>query len=307
MALDSSDDEEIGEFIYRTSQTAKLLREKKQYEDEEDMKKSRTRTQTRESMGVIQHTSNRSIQKATRIECSVEGCTGKAADSGTCMKKHKGYNLYSHEVCTNKFVKGGVYRHGAKRKVMTCSHRGCTNQVVQGGVCNKRHDAVKQVRKPCSHERCSNQIKQKDLPLIVHCPAQPKASTKKGGVCISHGAKRYKYKYTCKYEGCTNHVVSRGVCVRHGASWTRKKCSHDGCTNIVVQGGVCIKHGAKVKTCSHEGCTNKVKSRGVCIKHGAKVKTCSHEGCTKYIVKGGLCTRHYNLSTGGLMQQDTKS
>ena len=35
MALDLSDDEEIGEFIYRTSRTAKLLREKKEKEDED--------------------------------------------------------------------------------------------------------------------------------------------------------------------------------------------------------------------------------------------------------------------------------
>lgn len=34
MTLDLSDDEELGEFIYRTSRTAKLLREKKDKEDE---------------------------------------------------------------------------------------------------------------------------------------------------------------------------------------------------------------------------------------------------------------------------------
>ena len=39
MALDLSDDEDLGEFIYKTSHTAKLLREKKQKEDEDDMYK----------------------------------------------------------------------------------------------------------------------------------------------------------------------------------------------------------------------------------------------------------------------------
>lgn len=40
MALDLSDDEEIGEFIYRTSRTAKLLREEKEKGEKEDEKKS---------------------------------------------------------------------------------------------------------------------------------------------------------------------------------------------------------------------------------------------------------------------------
>lgn len=76
--------------------------------------------------------------KTSRIECSVEGCTGKTLDSGTCWK-HKGYNYCNEEGCTNWKVNGGVCkRHGAKRK--TCKHEGCTNQALKGGVC-MRHEA----------------------------------------------------------------------------------------------------------------------------------------------------------------------
>ena len=61
--------------------------------------------------------SNESIKKTAYIECSVEGCNRKAADSGTCSRKHKGYKYCSYEGCTNKTQKGGVcIRHGAKVK-----------------------------------------------------------------------------------------------------------------------------------------------------------------------------------------------
>eukprot|EP00984_Skeletonema_dohrnii_P012791 scaffold5219_cov148-Skeletonema_dohrnii-CCMP3373.AAC.9 len=45
----------------------------------------------------------------------------------------------------------------------------------------------------------------------------------------------------------------------------------EGCTNIVINRGVCIRHGAKIKKCSSEGCTNQVQRGGVCMRHGAKV------------------------------------
>ena len=69
------------------------------------------------------------------------------------------------------------------------------------------------------------------------------------------------------HEGCKNYAQKGGVCIKHGASWTKRTCSHEGCTNQAVQGGVCIKHGAKVKTCSHDGCTNQSRKGGLCIRH----------------------------------------
>jgi len=179
MALDLSDDDELGEFIYRTSQTAKLLREKKKKEDEEEKtpstfsdiqcttKRSYCSKRKREAEEI-----NESVQKAA--ECSVEECTGKALDSGKCWK-HKGY------------------KH--------CNQDGCTKRAHNQGVC-RRHGA--------------------DIARVV-----------------------VKMTKTCSHEGCTNKSRGKeGVCIRHGASWTKKTCSHERCTNYVKKDGVCIKHGA---------------------------------------------------------------
>ena len=53
--------------------------------------------------------SDGSVPKAARIgQCSVEGCTYKADDSGTCSTKHKGYKHCKEEGCTKQARKGGV-------------------------------------------------------------------------------------------------------------------------------------------------------------------------------------------------------
>jgi hypothetical protein len=84
------------------------------------------------------------------------------------------------------------------------------------------------------------------------------------------------------------------VCIKHGATWTKKRCSSEGCTNIAKKGGVCMKHGAKFKRCSSDGCRNIAQKGGVCKRHGAKVerKRCSSEGCSNYSKRGGVCKRH---------------
>ena len=112
----------------------------------------------------------------------------------------------------------------------------------------------------------------------------------KGSVCIRHGATWSKR--LCSHHGCTNYAKKGGVCSRHGAK--KPTCSHEGCTNGAVKGGVCWRHGAKVplKICSHDKCTKNAQKGGVCIRHGAKVKRCSHEGCTNHVQKGGVCRRH---------------
>ena len=164
---------------------------------------------------------NGTVQKTARRECSVEGCTRKAAGNGRCGAEHGGKNLCSQKGCTKYAKKGGVcLKHGAK--VKTCNHKGCTNKAIQGGVCAK-HGAV---LKTCKHEGC-------------------KSKAQNRGVCFKHGAK----KKICSHKGCINQVVNRGVCAKHGA--VLKTCSYEGCTNKARgKGGVCIRHGAKVKTCN---------------------------------------------------------
>ena len=91
-----------------------------------------------------------------------------------------------------------------------------------------------------------------------------------------------RLRKTCSHKGCTNQVVSGGVCGRHGAKRKCKECSYEGCTTPAQSGGGCVRHGAKRKECTHEGCTNQVVRGGVCVRHGAKLKECNHEGCTMW-------------------------
>ena len=159
-----------------------------------------------------------SVEKAARIECSVEGCTGKAADSGTCKWKHGGWNYCSHEGCTNQVRNRGVcIRHGASWTKKTCTHEGCISISQKGGFCVKHGEK----RKTCSHEGCNNQVVNE-------------------GVCIKHGAK--KVRKTCSYVGCTKQAQKGGVCTKHGAKRVRKTCSHEGCIKHIVKGGLCTRH-----------------------------------------------------------------
>ena len=67
----------------------------------------------------------------------------------------------------------------------------------------------------------------------------------------------------------SNYAASMGVptqfskeeYAKHGTKVN--KCSMEGCTNQLVKRGVCKKHGAKVKhkQCSSEGCTSNVENR----------------------------------------------
>ena len=417
MALDLSDDEELGEFIYRTSQTAKLLREKKEKNDEdrsienhslpintkeevvkagvkieddistddeqhspecvvsssaeydpikseetdnEDLADEDTNTSndqyypptgdssseeketeqlqksiqslanntTRPRASTVQESvdiqciskkrkrekeeSNGSVEKTARIECSIEGCNRKAADSGKCRKKHNGYNYCSQEGCTKAVQKGGVCRSHKEfameivKKVdyVTCSVEGCTRKAAGNGRCRAEHNGYGL----CSQDGCTKAA-QKGGVCVKH-GAKIFTSTRtcsqygctnkargKEGVCVKHGAAVVQNRKTCKVEGSTKQVQEGGFCSRHGAKKYEYICKHEGCTNHAIKGGVCIKHGAVVKrkTCKHDGCTNIVVRGGVCIRHGAKVvktKTCSHYGCTKLSRKGGVCYSH---------------
>ena len=84
------------------------------------------------------------------------------------------------------------------------------------------------------------------------------------------GVKRIRKNKRCNHEGCKNGAVKGGVCVTHGAKRHVYICRFEGgCTNQAQKGGVCITHGAKKKRCSYEGCTNQVIKAGVCKTHGA--------------------------------------
>ena len=109
----------------------------------------------------------------------------------------------------------------------------------------------------------------------------------------------------CSVAECQNFAQKGGICVKHGATQTRKNCSREGCTSYAVQGGVCIAHGAKSvhPKCSREGCSNTVVNGGVCVSHGAKRKMCPCEGCTNQAWRGGVCKGHG--AKGGKSNQKT--
>lgn len=111
---------------------------------------------------------------------------------------------------------------------------------------------------------------------------------RKGGICVSHGAKVKVIR--CKVQGCGKYAVRQGVCKAHGAKV--KRCSVEGCTKGSVRGGVCISHGATIKTCRVTGCNKVAKRGGVCISHGSEVKRCSVAGCRKMDVADGMCAGH---------------
>ena len=100
----------------------------------------------------------------------------------------------------------------------------------------------------------------------------------------------------CSVDGCKSFSRTGygGVCLKHGAK--KYKCSHEGCDNHAKESGFCIKHGAKVKLCGHEGCKNQaIGGFKVCYRHGAirkRRKKCEREGCDKYTQRLGVCWSH---------------
>ena len=290
-----------------------------------------------------------------RKKCSADGCTTFARTGFEVCMKHGAkvdYKRCSNEDCNNIAVKGGVcVKHGAKvlkqsaaltaggppdtsstkgktsdrdeelerKKADMTNHlaaavkeaRGkAPNGVLPQGMYRKLHqkaleefglqntnvkvkyDTIRQRISrgnitPATKKRKGdgdNNVKKRDW------RKSPKQA-QNGGICIKHGATYTKKR--CIIEGCTKQAQKGGICIRHGATWTKKQCSSEGCTKQAQNGyGVCVQHGAKRKECSSEGCPNKAVKGGVCMRHGAIVKRCSIEECTKFAKKRGLCHKH---------------
>jgi len=273
-------DEEIGDWIYRSSDTAKAVADAQKAADaltekcEHSANQNQTSNSPRHSSilngsGTISKGADLGQKDGARQKSAVptkRTIPAEGGDDSTPPKRSRG-SPCSEEGCTNKAQSRGVCgRHGG---VPTCNEEGCTNKAQSRGLCG-RHGGVP----TCSEEGCTNKAQSR-------------------GVCGRHGGVP-----TCCEEGCTNYAIKGGVCVRHGANRTSKTCSHDGCTNYPRKGGVCIRHGAKPgatrKSCSEEGCASIAQKGGVCWRHGANrtSKTCSHEGCTNISQKGGACKRH---------------
>jgi len=155
---------------------------------------------------------------------------------------------------------------------------------------SSKKDGLKERCPPINNNNTSDDSEEDEIGAWVYQQSQlAKAKAKK--IHVNTKAKRRQ----CKHDGCTNIVVNKGVCIRHGAQRRKRQtCGHDGCSNFVQKGGVCWRHYGARRPCGHNGCSNFVLRGGVCRKHGAKnnAKLCMIDGCTKYAVEEGCCVGH---------------
>eukprot|EP00729_Bicosta_minor_P032476 gene32476-biopygen11144 len=197
-----------------------------------------------------------------RKPCSMEGCTTKAQGRGLC-RKHGAHGKCVTMGCVANARKRGGHCFAHKKKV-ACAHPNCSTPLVPGkGVCVK-HGA---------------------FGICTAWGCKTNAANGKKGHCFKHS----KDKATCSTSDCSNVVVARGLCEKHGA---RGFCSTAGCNTGAFKDSLCYKHGAK-KICMFNDCTTAANSRGFCVRHGGgKTKVCDIEGCKTLAHAHGRCRRH---------------
>ncbi|KAG1705912.1 hypothetical protein DVH05_002476 [Phytophthora capsici] len=121
------------------------------------------------------------------------------------------------------------------------------------------------------------------LPFILNVPVLVEGETEED----REAKKDKRRRRMCKHEGCSNYIVHKGLCCRHGGG---KKCSMEGCNSSAKHRGRCWKHGGSIK-CKRGGCDKKAKARGLCWAHGGGTK-CRDSECTKVAVSNGFCWAH---------------
>ncbi|TYZ64960.1 hypothetical protein PybrP1_010267, partial [[Pythium] brassicae (nom. inval.)] len=134
---------------------------------------------------------------------------------------------------------------------------------------------------------------------------------------------------TCVVDGCSNYIVHRHRCFRHGVRAHErammvaclvsricctsagrqggKRCSVDGCNTSAKQRGLCWRHGGST-ACKVDGCTRGVKSKGVCWSHGEGLRrqgattgsvslpSCIFDMCYRAPApNGGFCKAHARI------------
>jgi len=136
---------------------------------------------------------------------------------------------------------------------------------------NNKKPADKRVKDHCtsaSNNNTSDDSEEDEIGAWVYQQSQMvRAEPKKKKIHVNTKAKRRQ----CKHDGCTNIVVNKGVCIRHGVQRRKRQtCGHNGGSNFVLRGGVCRKHGAKnkAKICMIDGCTKYALKEGCCVGHG---------------------------------------
>ena len=131
---DVDDEEELGAYIYQTSHTAKIFREKaaeaslsaslKQQAQRKSPRLLTTKSKEQDIPTLPEKstvTSNISIHQRTKRKRKL-------------VLKEEGDTSLSPKTLRDQ-NKGGKYACGQKRKL--CSHEGCTNVLKEGGVCRR--------------------------------------------------------------------------------------------------------------------------------------------------------------------------
>lgn len=167
-SYDDDSDEELGAFVYKTSQTAQRLREEQQ-------QASVTSTQTttrRKSSRLKNIKSKEDKEKEKSLSIVTYGSTPTTDNKkntkkvSRSRKRKVAVSSGTDEVDDSM---APVLREEFRNGRRLCSSNGCFSLARRGGVCTK-HGAKVASRKICSHEGCNKYAQ-------------------KGGVCIRHGAK----------------------------------------------------------------------------------------------------------------------
>jgi hypothetical protein len=76
----------------------------------------------------------------------------------------------------------------------------------------------------------------------------------------------------CSVEGCDHYSKKGGVCIRHGAKIASRECIEEGCSKKAQNGGKCYAHGAYRKTCVYKDCTSMRRKGIVCKRHARELE-----------------------------------
>ncbi len=98
---------------------------------------------------------------------------------------------------------------------------------------------------------------------------------------------RVRIPTPCTVMDCSNFIVTRGLCVKHGGG---ARCEYNGCEKRAKMHKRCFQHGG-YRHCLYPDCTSKAKRYGYCWGHGGGI-ACSSSGCDKIATQGGLCWAH---------------
>lgn len=205
-------------------------------------------------------------------------------DDGLGKSRH----LFKQEFIERNIEKFGAEVERFRAEVDSIDNNNATTANPQK---NRRSQRILS-QKPPSPPKKPTKKKHPNATSSRGCAAAAAAAVDEGRKDDTSARKRAPRK--CKHGGCNKWAVQGGVCIAHGATYTKKLCSSEGCTNQAQRGGVCKKHGAQVerKRCSFEECTNFAQNGGVCKQHGANVKLCKIEGCPRQAQRGGVCKHH---------------